>query len=316
MSAPNRLHELVDGVFTWFEQNLEWFDPFKDSSNPHIFSTSKPLLELACICMYYERCVLTNRDPRVRKFISFIHDVWQHPQYRERLVRSPEMIRLYGMTCIALRCCGAGDSSDYELIQRVIDQGYVGSIEDVPFRVLDFRNMLDCGGFRHNLPSYATLYKQTLLASTPPVMYLTDNDAYSITHTLFYLSDFGSRPLGTILKEELPQIRWMVGMLMGIYLRLKNWDLVAEFLICCRCLHWSPPCIFDAAWEALLDAQLPDGSVPGPLFSKRKLSEIDDESKRKDYCLGQNYHTTLVSALAGFATAEWTVASTFSVPNN
>ena len=292
MASIDRLRELVDGAFNWFVHNLELFDPFKLSIEPDIFY-SKPLLELACTCMFYERCIQTDRDPRVRQFISFIHDVWQRPEYRERLVRNPEMLRMYGMTCIALVHCGAGEHSYHEIFQRVLDQGYATAVEEVPYRCLDLRNMLDCGGFRHNLPSYISLYQKTLLAATPPLLYLTTEDVYSITHTLFYLSDFGACSVDAILEEQLPTVRWMIGALLGIFLRLRNWDLVAELLICCRCLRWSPPSVFEAAWEGLLDAQFPDGSVPGPTFSKDKMQQLS-ESEQRTYYVKQNYHTTLV----------------------
>lgn len=299
-----RLHKLVDGAFEWVMQNLELFDPFMNETEPDIH-LSKAFSELAFMCMYYYRCMRENCDPRVKKFISFVHDVWQRPNYRERVVRYPNMLRQYLSVYIALLCCGIEDRSYHEIIQRIWDKGYASAVGEPMFlRGIDLRHMLDCGDFEHNLPSYEHLYQKTLLAKTPSLLYVTKNDVYSFTHTLFYLADYGFRPIDTIPEEQLPTVRWIIGTLLGIYLRARNWDLVAELLIACRCLRWVPFLIFEAALDALLDAQLPDGSVPGSKFSKEEMQKLN-ELEQKTYCFEQNYHTTLASTLACFLTDRW-----------
>jgi hypothetical protein len=195
--------------------------------------------------------------------------------------------------------CGIADRSYHEILQRILDEGYALSVEEVPNRAIDFRHMLDCADLKHNLPSYTCLYQATLLAKAPPLLYLTDEDVYSITHTLFYLADFGFRRFTAIPDEHLPTVRWLIGTLIGIYLRQRNWDLVAELLLNCRCLHWFPPLIYDCAWDALLAAQLKDGSVPGPEFSEEEMYQLNELDQRS-YGFKKNYHTTIVSAWAAF----------------
>jgi uncharacterized protein DUF6895 len=203
---------VLDRALDWFVSNLELFDPFmRDNAAEPDTSYAKPLLELACFCMLYNRYAALHRDQRIDRVASFIHSVWRRPEYRERLFRYPEMLLVYGMTWVALERYGLGEPADREVLQRVIDQGYATAVEKLPFRCLDLRCMLDCGGFTHNLPSYASLYRQTLLAKGPSVLYLTDTDVYAITHTIFYLSDFGSRSLDVIPQNQLPTVHWMVG---------------------------------------------------------------------------------------------------------
>jgi hypothetical protein len=254
--------------------------------------------------MLYHRSVEKNRDSRINSFILFVHNIWRRPVYQERVVRNQESLRLYAMIYINLLLCDAVDRSFCEIIQRVLDQGYATSVENVPFRAIDIRHMLDSVGFKHNLPSYDFLYQQTLLAKVPPILYLADLDVYTITHTLFYLSDFGFHSISAIPDEQIPTICWMAGSLLGLYLRQKNWDLVSELLLCCRCLRWPPPVVFDAAWKSLLDAQLPDGSIPGPHFSEEEMKKLDGLERSK-YCFEKNYHTTLVSALTCFLSDQW-----------
>jgi hypothetical protein len=304
---PNRLHMLVDRAFDWIMSNLEFFDPFNNVTNHDKFLlANKPLLELSVLCMLYYQREGSNPDPRAQKFVSFIHDIWKKPNYSERVVRNPNVFRIFPMVYIALQHCGSLDHSYDEIIQRILDQGYATAVEQIPFRGMDLRHMLDKGGFKHNVPSFNQLYQMSLLAKTPSVIYLTNEDVYCITHTLFYLGDFGLRPIDVIPEEQLPTIHWMIDTLLGIYLCMKDWDLVAELLLCCQCLRWYSSIIFSIAFNALLDAQLLDGSVPGPMFSKDEMQNLD-ESERKIYCFNQNYHTTLVSALTCFLSDQWII---------
>jgi hypothetical protein len=185
-----------------------------------------------------------------------------------------------------------------------LEHGYASAVEVVPYRALDFRYMLDCGEIDFKFPSYSEIYKNTLLCKKPPIIYLTDEDVYAITHTLFYLSDFGARAPEAIPQEELPSVRRLVALLLGVYLRSKNWDLVAEILICCQCLDMRPKVVFETAWGDLMAAQQTDGMVHGPYFSADKMQQLSG-SEQRIYNLKQNYHTTLVSALAGFLIEDW-----------
>jgi hypothetical protein len=264
-ALASRVRNLIDGALDWLVENLDLFDPFKDN---HTFDQyyAKPLLELSMTCMLYSRHKNLNQDPRIGQIALFISRVWDRPEYWQRLTRFPEMLLLYGMTSIALRRCGFGNHCYPELMQRVLKQGYASAVEVVPYRALDFRYMLDCGGCEHTFASYSDIYKNTLLSKTPSVAYLTDEDAYAITHTLFYISDFGARPPDVIPPEQLPAVQRLTTSLLGVYLRSCNWDLVAEILVSCRCLNWRPNCLFEAAWSGLLGAQLANGAVPGPYF--------------------------------------------------
>src|SRR4051812_18618942 len=235
-------------------RNLEFFNPFSsetDSTGPDMYGT-KALCELVLMCMLYRQCMKESPDPRVLNFISFAHSIWQRPDYQERGARNLETFRAYAMIYINLLRSDAVDSSYCEIIQRTLDQRYVTAVELVPSRVMEFRHALDSVGLKHNLPGYEDLYRTSLLAQTPPLVYFTNGDAYAVTHTLFYLTDFGLRPITAIPEQQLPTICWMVSTLLGIYLREKNWDIVGELILNCRGLHWAPPFVFESAWDSLL----------------------------------------------------------------
>src|SRR5260221_11081899 len=99
-------------------------------------------------------------------------------------------------------------------------------------------------------------------------------------------------------------VRWIIYFLLGLYLRRKHWDLVGELLLNCLCIDWSPEIIFETAWETLLKFQLPDGSMPGPIFSEEQASKKEGEQKIH-YCFEHNYHTTLVCSITSYLTYQW-----------
>jgi hypothetical protein len=298
---PQKLHIFYNNAFNWIDQNIELFNPLKyeNESNTLGLYQTKALGELGLLCMLYHRCSKGVLEPKVEHFLLFIYEIWQRPEYQERIVRRPEFFQIYTMIYVVLQRCAIINDSSKEIIQRTLDQGYVTATETTAMRLLDRRHLLDCGKFQHNLPSYEELYKNTLLAKTPPVIYLTDTDVYAITHTLFYLTDFGRCSMIKLDGEHLAKVCWIIETLLGLYLRRKHWDLVGELLLTCQCLHWYPEIIFEMAWEALLEAQLADGSIPGPRFSVEQLSSMDSVQKIS-YCFEQNYHTTIVNAMTGF----------------
>ncbi|HEY7415346.1 MAG TPA: hypothetical protein VH593_09150, partial [Ktedonobacteraceae bacterium] len=182
-------------AFRWIDRYKNLFDPLDhewEKDTPDIYQT-KALGELGLLCLLYHRYDREMKENEVKGFLHLIFDVWQHAEYRERIVRRPEYFQLHVMVYITLQQCGMIDTSYKGIIQQVIDQRYVTETETTAMRLLDRRHMLDSGQFSHSLPSYEELYKNTILAKEPSLIYLTDTDVYAITHTLFYLTDFGRR---------------------------------------------------------------------------------------------------------------------------
>lgn len=297
----DRLYLFHQRALAWIDHHLEAFNPLtseRDSSALTIYQT-KALGELALLCMLSARHTRGKPEPTIERFLRFIHAIWQRPQFQEKIYRQPTYFYLYLMLYVVLRQSHFIDDSAQEMIQRAIDQGYVTAVETTPMRLLDRRHMLDAGQFQHTLPSYEELYAQTLLAQASPPFYYTDTDAYAITHTLFYLTDFGKRSTPALSGEHRSTVHWLIETLLGLYLYRKHWDLVGELLLDCYCLHRYPDILVPIAWEAVWRAQLPDGSIPGPRFSAPRLEQMDDE-QGKQYCFEQNYHTTLVHAITSF----------------
>ena len=136
------------------------------------------------------------------------------------------------------------------------------------------------------------LFPHTALAKCPRVDELDDGQAYSLTHAVFFMTDFGSRPqdLPVSCREYLADNApsWAEA-----FRRRSNHDLFAELALACCCAGGQ------AAWaEAGLGAsQAQDGLVPGPgLRSPELVARATPERRR----FLENYHTTLAAIMASF----------------
>jgi Domain of unknown function (DUF6895) len=310
MSLTKRNEMMVDRALSWVDHHL---DLFQAANSPEglIHTALKPLVELSMLCLLLRRNAETPSDARIRRMLEASSRMWETHFGCDRLVRNPAAFRLYSMWHESLVQSGALPAENRHVIQAVVDHGYVTATEEVGFRDLDLRHLLDLGGYRHRLPSYRALYRQTVLGRGGPPLAFNQMDAYSVTHTLFYLTDFGARPIDAIPERQLPYVHWIVQTLLGQYLLLEDWDIVAELLLSAACLRWKPPdALYDAAWNGLLGAQRDDGAIPSRSFAEDSWTALP-EPERRAYGFEHSYHTTLVGAMAGFIVPEQFLRSSY-----
>ncbi len=139
------------------------------------------------------------------------------------------------------------------------------------------------------------LFPLTWLSRRPPVTTLSDGEAYSLTHVVFFMTDFGDRPEGLnrecreYLRERCPA--WMDALQRG-----ANLDLYSELATVLACIGEPLPADVEAV---LCDAQADDGMLPGPGFRSQRRLEATADPERRLFL--ENYHTTLAGILASFA---------------
>jgi hypothetical protein len=132
----------------------------------------------------------------------------------------------------------------------------------------------------------------TWLGHLPEPWLLSTTAAYSVTHTVFYVTSFGQRPAALSQRCRDYLASWLPAW-MEFYLHLKNYDLLAEMLMAARCLNLS----IDGDWEAaLIRAQRADGRVSGPQGNGRGLDPTVRSQSRRRFL--DDYHTTLVVLMA------------------
>jgi len=147
--------------------------------------------------------------------------------------------------------------------------------------------------------SVERLLPRTRLGQLPEVAALSDAEAYSLTHVVFFVTDFGERP------EALPEacrayLRARVPAWLDAQRRAANLDLYAELAATLACAGDALP---GEVEEVLHAAQAADGSLPGPVArsSQRRTGVVGDAVDAERRFFLANYHTTLAGILASFA---------------
>lgn len=277
----NLLRNHANRSITWLDENLERFYPIvdpKDTSSLQAFS------ELSLLYVYLAEWKDEFSAFPSKKWMDFILKNIERPDFAQMARKRPSITFSFILPYLMMRSIGYR-SEYYEDTLKFLDEwAFFRSIEVVPYRVLDLEFMYWKSGYREQDPNWIHLFNQTLLARCKDPLFLDDEAAYSITHTLFYLTDFGNHPL-ILSNMNSNRMTDIVECLLVHYLRVQNWDILGELLINLNVLSQQSPLYKEAA-KGFLQAWNEDGSVPPKaLFRKEK----DD--------FWTCYHTTLVGML-------------------
>ncbi len=296
-----RQKALLDGTLIWLTENIEQFDlPQEEddrlAGNITIDKRRKAFGELALVLLLLSRFSFTRWRPEFQRILSYVEAQAREPYFTFDMMRRPNLFPLYLMVLIALEANGRSLPAFRGRLQRVLDFGFLDALERTAWNQIDLRYYLDLAGLRHRMPSYASLYRVSSAGRFPALAHLRNIDVYALTHILFHLADFGRKDLKPILAERLTETRDVVGTLLGLYVHRGNGDLVAELLICCRCLEFSPVTFHSAGWACLASLQTEEGDIPDCGFLPSKQPDGVDAAARHRFL--SNYHPTLVTLLA------------------
>jgi len=292
-----RKTDALDKCLHWISRSIDNFDLSSDNLNCHF--GLKVLSEMNLLSSLYNRKLINRYDERINKITSFTTEQLERAGYIDGLVRMPEFLSLYAFIYKSLYECGHKLQEFRNTIVAAVKQETINSRERIPFGMMDLCYALNRADIRHPFPTLRSLYHKTLLAKNPDILSLNLNDAYDITHIIFYLSDFGFRKPTEISAQQFPKICWIITILTGLYLRAQDWDILAELLLCYYCLGWYQYPIYEVAWNNLLNVQRADGSIPGLLRTEKEI-----KSKIWDKNFTQSYHATIVTAIACLLTRD------------
>ncbi|MFD3994390.1 DUF6895 family protein [Streptomyces sp. NPDC058548] len=309
---PSLLEQLSAGALDWLGGSLDHFDPFSATtgSTPPSAARSttrgkaKAALELGLLCDRAARPDDTVPDP-LSGATALVRKLWQDPDFPRLFDDSPAHASTYRLIYAALAPDGIDDTRCREELAR-LEPDFLSPGGKSPYRRIEIRYYADKAGVRHGIEPYAELLPQSPLvalhAGDPTVAAataqgtaepLTVPQAYALTHTAFYLGDFG-RTDPRIAGADLDHARDLThGMLLHC-VGHDLWDLAAELVLTQFVLGEDPLRTPSgaAAVECLARAQRPDGAIPGRSAELRAAPGVTDrEFFRKAY------HTTLVTAL-------------------
>lgn len=137
--------------------------------------------------------------------------------------------------------------------------------------------------------------QRTLADQAADVLSDSREDAYALTHQLFYLTDFGRSP------PQLPpatasRLLGEVEALLLRYLDAEDYDAAGELLMTWPELRvpWSPAAAF--AFRVLARAEDEAGVLPCGNVDLARLSRLDPDGRRR-YARATGYHTAFVMGL-------------------
>ncbi len=303
--SAKRAEELAAG---WIERHLVCFNPLLQPDPRRTQLSTKAASELALLCSIALRDVGSNGMHQYREWAHYLWSkVMSVEAFQDYLIANASGLPAFGLYA-SLRECGYEDERLRARLKELLDAGYVLFSERPPAVQLDLLHSIELGSFDHDECALEDVYERTLLSSCPSLYPLTSLDVYAITHTVFFLSDFGRRQPKVMLEKVRVYCRSAIPRLLEYYLWKKNWDLVGELLIVMKELSIEKGSATGEAWTLFLKAQEGDGSVCGPREASdedyrelhRMRAETDASGGRDEEwkAFVERYHTTLVALLA------------------
>lgn len=291
VETTTSLDALSAGAIGWLLDNLDFFDPFSARSEGSPHGKVKAALELALLRHCWAR--RAPDDERLAEIAALVRRLWQLPDFQHLITSQPAHGSAYRLIYTAL----PPEDIDPELRNSVLAQlgadGYLTSAGKSSYLCLETRFYADKAGARHALDSYEKLIEQSIFVELPTAMPVTIQEAYTITHTSFYLSDFG-RKRPDLAPETLERAIDLSGRMLDYCVAQDMWDLTAEFLITLFNLGDDPlnSASGAAGLACLARAQLPNGAIPG-----RSAKQMPAESASPGEFFHKVYHTTLAVIL-------------------
>jgi hypothetical protein len=295
----------------WVERNRDQFALAPYTPEPEMVARLKALGELARTADLLCRAGGLPREIR-RRARALLEWSWQQfgrgKVFARLLDARPHAVALGTVYAIFPRhgCADPAVHSRLALLPRPAGSGHAASLRPLGDRELLAEYGRD-GVFVLGLAlaqawralelaspwSVERLFARTLLASCPDRPSLAVGDAYSVTHAVFFTTDWGDQPDGLEaacrdhLKRQAPG--WM-----DHFRRAGDLDLYAQLALALACIQ-----VRDYGLQveaALRQAQAADGMIPGP---ERLAPRGAGDPARMAF--QRHYHTTLVGLMASFA---------------
>ncbi|MFI0989555.1 DUF6895 family protein [Streptomyces exfoliatus] len=233
---------------------------------------------------------------------ALVRKLWQDPDFPRLFDDVPAYASTYRLVYAALAPDGI-DDTQCQAALGLLDPAFLSPGGKSPYRRIEIRYYADMAGVRHAVEPYTELLPGSPLVTLQPATPvhttsvdtapLTTPEAYALTHTGFYLGDFGRTTTG-LTGSALAHARDLVDRMLRHCVGHERWDLAAE-LVLTQFILGSDPLDTPsgaAAVECLVRAQRPDGAIPG-----RSAALAAPPSAAAGELFRKAYHTTLVTAL-------------------
>jgi hypothetical protein len=281
----------------WLERSIDSFDPFHYGESDKFEFSTKMLAELAFVFTAYQSCTGSPNRTVVEAMRRTLFDrVVARPDLWSFLLQNLSTLPGFSLYASMLEC-GFIDDELHRKLGNACKQSNIVSGEYAPALFMDIAHSIIRCGFPWTGPSIPALYERSLLASLPDLLCLKDPDYYTITHTIFFVTDFGRQP------DRLPRhvqafFASNLETMAFFFSARENWDLLGEILLCQIYLKLDGTAAFSRYMRLLLSTQTSDGSF----ISEFSANDDNAEGKANPWTdLLDKYHTTLVFLLLATA---------------
>jgi hypothetical protein len=302
---PDAYRAFADRAIEWLGERLHHFG-FPRSHDASVLPLVKPIGELAILCD------LLLRHPKGSRFhelgVEWLERAWGEIDEGRLLTtliaRRPDLIYRVS-TYIPFYRNGFRSKTFENTVRRVLRVQGITALEYFGWPGLEIAVSLDELGI--DPPARwtpARSFRETWLHQCPEPASITESAAYSLSHTVFYLTAFGQRPQRLPVKHRRYVSRW-APVWGEYYYRKQHWDLMSEMVMVLRCLGQPD----NRDWSSrLCAAQEASGLVPGPTGDGRHLDPRCTDPERNHFL--ENYHPTLVGLMAALLSLEGPPEST------
>jgi hypothetical protein len=278
--------KVAEGAINWITANLNKFD-FREERGSSLIAELKPLGELALA----SKIVLLNQhDPtewkiKSKEWLSYCWSQLHEGEILRKAIETRKDFLLFTAMYAPFR--------QNDLINEQLEHAV--------------RSKMETSALSQQYPSWILLliirtlhvlgidspwkidvcFRNTSLYQLPDVWTIRGFPSYVLTHTVFFLTDFGCR------HQDLPEIhRQYLILNMPLWLEhyriTQNFDLFAEMIMVARCIRMED----QKDWgSVLLARQQRDGMVP---TARMKGDKSDSEAER----FRHHYHSTLTALMA------------------
>ncbi len=282
----------------WLEKNISFFDPRINRTKVDSNLQFKAFIELVFMDNMFnpERVYVNSFNDKLNNLINCVAtdiDFNTYFLFNHFLISGSEvLLEYYNERSIVPKV-------DVDKLREMVKCKLDVLPRRSPYRQLDVSYSLSKVGIKSNYPDADSLLWTTVISKKFNPLYLSDDLAYSITHTIFYITDMGRRDKEFILKYRVSKL---LKTLIYFFELKNNVDLLSECLICLyfitkdkKKLLLENKELLNNAFNFIYSRQLDSGAEIAPGENAQLLSKKPIEA-----IFFGNYHTTLVTMGASY----------------
>ena len=277
---------------SWIFDHLNEFGTGKEKSHSRTkedVALIKPLSELALTIDVLRRCGIA-----LPVFDQILEWIWRETD-RGKYITTVLLARNDFVPCCALYTSlfsqGYKSESLHTTLRMLSQMDMTATLPLQPWARLALEYNLE----KLNLPLKNRIHQSQLYAPRCPEPWVISGEtAYAITHELFYLSDFGFKPL--IDEPLLEYLKTWIPYWSQKFIAASDYDVTGELAMVWNCIDAEENEEINNPLYSVLEYQQANGSLKGPEGAGSFLFKKGDSAERRIFL--ERYHTTLVLLMA------------------